>query len=76
MRLDEAVYSKLRSWAKRDKRPLSKSIETAALRFIEKQEVVDEFELHEVEGNEPLNLSDKRGLKVVNAGRERFVTSF
>ena len=73
LRLDEAVYSKLRSWAKRDNRPLSNFIETAALRFIEAHEVVDDFEMAEIEGNEALNQSIKRGLKDVKAGRGRFV---
>jgi predicted transcriptional regulator len=72
LRVDDAVYGKLRSWAKRDNRPLSNFIETAALRFIEDQEVVDEFEMAEIEGNEALNASMKRGLKDAKAGRGRF----
>lgn len=70
--MDDAVYSKLRSWAKRDNRPLSNFIETAALRFIEDHEVVDEFEMTEIVGNKALNASIKRGLKDANAGRGRF----
>lgn len=73
LRVDDTVYGKLRSWAKRDNRPLSNFIETAALRFIEDHEVVDEFEMAEIEGNEALKASLKRGLKDVNAGRGRFV---
>ncbi len=73
LRVDDTVYGKLRSWAKRDNRPLSNFIETAALRFIEDHEVVDEFEMAEIEGNEALNASMKRGLKDVKAGRGRFV---
>ena len=73
LRLDEMVYGKLRSWARRDNRPLSNFIETAALRFIEEHEVVDEFEMAEIEGNDKLNQSIKRGLKDVKARRGRFV---
>ena len=73
LRVDDTVYGKLRSWAKRDNRPLSNFIETAALRFIEDHEVVDEFEMAEIEGNEALNASIKRGLKNAKAGRGRFV---
>lgn len=73
LRVDDTVYGKLRSWAKRDNRPLSNFIETAALRFIEDHEVVDEFEMAEIEGNEALNASMKRGLKDVKTGRGRFV---
>jgi len=73
LRLDEMVYGKLRNWARRDNRPLSNFIETAALRFIEEHEVADEFEMAEIEGNETLNESIARGLKDVKAGRGRFV---
>jgi len=73
LRVDDDVYGKFSSWAKRDNRPLSNFIETAALRFIEDHEVVDEFEMAEIEGNEALNASVKRGLKDAKAGRGRFV---
>ncbi|MBP7275191.1 MAG: CopG family transcriptional regulator [Kiritimatiellae bacterium] len=73
LRVDDTVYGKLRSWAKRDNRPLSNFIETAALRFIEDHEFVDEFEMAEIAGNEALRTSIKRGLKDAKAGRGRFV---
>ena len=73
LRLDEMVYGKLKSWAIRDNRPLSNFIETAALRFIEEHEFVDEFEMAEINQNETLNKSIKRGLKDIKAGRGRFV---
>ncbi len=73
LRLDESVYGKLRSWAERDNRALSNFIETAALRFIEEHEVVDEFEMAEIEGNKALNASLKKGLKDAKAGKGRFV---
>ncbi|MGA0368751.1 MAG: CopG family transcriptional regulator [Kiritimatiellia bacterium] len=73
LRLDESVYGKLRNWAERDNRALSNFIETAALRFIEEHEVVDEFEMAEIEENAALNASLKKGLKDAKAGRGRFV---
>jgi predicted transcriptional regulator len=73
LRLDESVYGKLKNWAERDNRALSNFIETAALRFIEEHEVVDEFEMAEIEGNTSLNASLKKGLKDAKAGRGRFV---
>ncbi len=73
LRLDETVYGKLRSWARRDNRPLSNFIETAALRFIEDHEEADEFEMAEIEGNKALTASLKRGLTDAKAGRGRFV---
>jgi len=73
LRLDESVYGMFRNWAKRDNRPLSNFIETAALRFIEEHEVVDEFEMAEIEENDVLNNSIKRGLKDAKAKRGHFV---
>ena len=73
LRLDESVYGKLRHWAERDNRPLSNFIETAALRFIEENELVDEFEMAEIESNKGLNKSLKQGLRDARAGRGRFV---
>jgi predicted transcriptional regulator len=73
LRLDESVYGKFRNWAERDNRALSNFIETATLRFIEEHEVVDEFEMAEIEGNKTLNTSLKKGLKDAKAGRGRFV---
>jgi len=48
-------------------------METAALRFIEEQEVVDEFEMAEIEENNSLNRSLRKGLKDAKAGRGHFV---
>ncbi len=73
LRLDESVYEKFRNWAKRDNRPLSNFIETAALRFIENHEEIDEFEMAEISGNDALNKSIRSGLKDAKAGRGRFV---
>jgi len=73
LRLDERVYGMFRNWAKRDNRPLSNFIETAALRFIEDHEIVDEFEMAEIEANSALNRSIKLGLKDAKAKRGRFV---
>ena len=73
LRLDESVYGKLRNWAERDNRALSNFIETAALRFIEEHEVVDEFEMAEIEENKALNASLKKGLKDAKAGKGHFV---
>lgn len=73
LRVHESVYGKFLACARRDNRPLSNFIETAALRFIDEHETVDEFEMAEIEKNEALNASIRRGLKDVKAGRGRFV---
>jgi len=73
LRLDEKVYRKFRGLAKHDNRPLSNFIETAALRFIEEHEYVDEFEMAEIKENASLNRSLKAGLRDAKAKRGRFV---
>ncbi len=72
LRLDEKVYQRLRRLADRDNRPLSNFIETAALRYIESEQYVDEFEMDEIKSNKNLIQSLKRGLKDVKAKRGRF----
>ena len=73
LRLDDKVYNKFKSLAKHDNRPLSNFIETAALRFVEEHEYVDEFEMAEIRNNESLNRSIKSGLHDAKTKRGRFV---
>ncbi len=73
LRLDEKVYKKFRNFAEHDRRPLSNFIETAALRFVEEHEYVDEFEMAEIKSNTKLNRSIKTGTKDAKAKRGRFV---
>ena len=71
LRLDERVYDRFRALAERDNRPISNFIETAALRFAESEQFVDEFEMDEIRNNAGLNRSLKRGLKDAAAKRGR-----
>lgn len=73
LRLDDQVYQTLRAFAERDNRPLSNFIETAAMRFVNENEVVDQYEMTEIRGNKPLNASIARGLKDAKARRGNFV---
>jgi len=73
LRLDDDVYRLFRALAERDRRPLSNFIETAALRFVENEQYVDEFEMREIEGNDSLNESLKRGQDDAGKRRGRFV---
>ena len=73
LRLPEATYERFRTLAERDNRPLSNFIETAASRYVETEQYVDEFEMAEIEANPELNHSLKRGTKDAKAGRGRFV---
>lgn len=72
LRLDEEVYRRFCGLAQHDNRPLSNFIETAALRFIEEHEFVDEFEMAEIKANTSLNRSMKAGLRDAKAARGRF----
>ncbi len=71
LRLDDVVYKRLRTLAERDNRPLSNFIETAALRFVESEQFVDEFEMGEIRANKVLNASLKQGLSDAKAKRGR-----
>ena len=73
LRLDDDVYNRFKSLAKDDNRPLSNYIETAALRFVEEHEYVDEYEMHEITTNAGLNRSLKRGVRDANAQRGNVV---
>lgn len=72
LRLDDKVYKRFRGLAEHDNRPLSNFIETAALRFIEEHEYVDEFEMAEIRNNSSLSRSIKSGLRDAKAKRGRF----
>lgn len=73
LRLPDQTYERFRMLAKRENRPLSNFIETAASRYVEMEQFVDEFEMEEIQGNVELNRSLKRGGKDAKAGRGRFV---
>jgi len=73
LRLDDRVYRRFRELAQRDNRPLSNFIETAATRFLELEQFIDEFEMQEIRSNKPLNQSLKRGLADAGAKRGKFV---
>ena len=72
LRLDEKVYKRFKGMACHDNRPISNFIETAALRFVEEHEYVDEFEMAEIKGNLGLNKSIKAGIRDAKAKRGRF----
>ena len=73
LRLDDRVYKRFRELAQRDNRPLSNFIETAATRFLELEQLIDEFEMQEIRSNKPLNQSLKRGLADALAKRGNFI---
>jgi predicted DNA-binding protein len=73
LRLPDEHYEVFRRYAESDNRSLSNFIETAALRYINEIEYVDEFDMEEVRANRTLNAIMKRGLRDTHARRGRFV---
>jgi predicted transcriptional regulator len=72
IRLDESIYDIFRKLAEEENRTLSNFIETAALRYIQETEYVDEYEMEEIRRNRSLNRSIRRGLTDVKHQRGRF----
>ena len=73
LRLPEATYQRFRILAEQENRPLSNFIETAALRYMDSNQYIDEFEMEEIRTNVALNVSLKQGIKDAKAGHGRFV---
>ena len=73
LRIGENVYDMFRAMADRENRPLSNFIETAALRYLQEHELVDEFEMREISQNINLLSSLKRGHADAKARKGRFV---
>ena len=73
LRLPDATYQRFRILAEQENRPLSNFIETAALRYMESNQFIDEFEMEEIRTNVALNESLKQGVKDAKAGHGRFV---
>lgn len=73
LRLKDDIYELFTRLAGQENRPLSNFIETAALRFIQETEYVDEFEMDEIKRNKSLNQSLKRARSDVQNKKGRFV---
>jgi predicted transcriptional regulator len=73
IRLDDGIYRVFRKLAEEENRTLSNFIETAALRYLEECEDVDEFEMTEIRNNRSLNQSLKRGHADAKQRKGRFV---
>ena len=73
LRIGENIYDMFRAMAERENRPLSNFIETAALRYLQEHELVDEFEMREISQNTNLLSSLKKGHADAKARRGRFV---
>ena len=73
LRIKDSAYQRLRTLAERDNRPLSNFIETAALRYIEQEEFVDEFEMRDIQENKSLSDSIEQGIADAKEKRGRYV---
>jgi len=73
LRVSEAVYETFRLMARRDNRPISNFIETAALRYVEECQLADESEMAEIAADADLAASLKRAYEDLEAGRGHFV---
>jgi predicted DNA-binding protein len=72
IRLNDAIYNIFKKLAEEENRTLSNFIETAAIRYIEEVENVDEFEMTEIRNNKSLNQSLKQGVKDAKQRQGRF----
>jgi len=61
LRIENTLYKKLKEHAESENRTLSNFIETAALKYIEQIELVDEYEMKEIISNADLLERLKRG---------------
>ncbi|MDP2725858.1 MAG: hypothetical protein Q8O44_06240 [Syntrophales bacterium] len=73
LRLDDAVYNTFKTMAAQENRPLSNFIETAALRYINEIEFVDEFEMAEINSNTRLKDSMENGIEDYQNRRGQFI---
>lgn len=73
LRIGEGAYNMFNTLSQRENRSLSNFIETAALRYVEEHETVDEFEMQEILGNTELMSNLKQGHADAKEGNGRFV---
>ena len=73
IRLSDERYELFKKFAEIDNRNISNFIETATARYIEEIKYVDEFEMAEINSNEDLQKSLKRGRTDVKKNRRRRV---
>ncbi len=73
LRLQENKYQKFKQLAESDNRSISNFIENAALRFIEEEEYLDDFENDEILSNKELMSSIQRGYKESIEGKGKLI---
>ena len=73
LRIENTLYKKLKEHAESENRTLSNFIETAALKYIEQIELVDEYEMKEIISNADLLERLKIGSSDVINKKGKFV---
>lgn len=73
LKLDENLYNKFRQIATSQNRSLANFIETSMIRFIEQNQLVDDYEMDEIRCNEELNTSLKRAIEDAKNRKGQFV---
>lgn len=73
LRLQENKYQRFKQLAKCDNRSISNFIENAALRFIEEEEYLDDYENDEILSNKELMSSIQRGYEESIEGKGKLI---
>ncbi len=73
LRIDDKLLQKLKLYAEAENRTISNFIETATLRYIENNELVDEFEMAEIVSNQELLHRLKKGSSDAKRKKGKFV---
>lgn len=73
LRLDDEVYDKFSIAAKIDNRSISNLIQTLALRKLQEDSIMDDFEISEILSNKELLGSLKKGSEQAKERKGRFV---
>ena len=73
LRLDEDTYKKFLNAARADNRSISNLIQTLAMRKLQEDSIMDDFEISEILSDKELIASLKKGSKHANERKGRFV---
>jgi predicted DNA-binding protein len=73
LRLEDDIYTKIKTFAEQDNRPISNYIETATMKYINEIEFVDDFEMENILNNQKLLKSLKKGHSDAKKKRGRLV---
>jgi len=73
LRLDESIYNKIKKHAQNDNRPLSNYIETATIKYMDRSDLLDEFEMKSILEDKDLVESLRKGSTEAKNRKGRFV---